>query len=270
MIVNTHMYHSMQIHDVGDDEFLRRFGFSRCKPYTVARWMQTDSEQAWRDNQSNPATRERLKASGWTENSIEYSYNNHGFRSYDDYHPRDAKNAKAGPMFLGCSTCEGIGLRLEDTWAHRLWTSMGGVFYNMGQGGTGIETQYRLMRAWVPFIRPTAIFTLGAIVPRREVLNDYGIPYHIIGPWTDYASGSSAERLLGQAETDISTQRTFDAMRYVATTTGTPLYTISLDAMHRATQRHEKERALARDAIHYSKPWHEELSRGMDDWLRVA
>lgn len=261
------MYHSMQIYDIGDDEFFKRFGFARCKPHTVARWMQTDDERQWRDSQANPETREKLRTSGWTDHSIEYRYNNYGFRSYDDYHLDDPK---AGPMFLGCSITEGIGLRLEDTWAHRLWTYMGGIFYNMGQGGTGLETQYRLMRAWAPRIRPVAIYSIGAIVPRREILNDYGTPYHIIGPWSDYASGSSAERLLGQAETDISTQRTFDAMRYAATTMGIPLYMISIDAMYRAERRHKEEGMVARDNIHYSKPWHEELSRGLHDWYRVA
>jgi hypothetical protein len=262
------VFHSMQIHDISNDEFLRRFGFARCQPHTIARWMQSDSEQQWHVNQANRKIREKLKSCGWTDDNVQYRYNNYGFRSDDDFHPF---NPKPGCMFLGCSLTEGIGLNIEQTWAHRLWRNeLGGVFYNLGQGGTGIETQYRLMRAWAPYIKPIAIYTLGAIVPRREILNDYGIPYHIVGPWSDYAEGSSAERLLGQAETDISTQRTFDSMRYVATNLGIPLYTVSLEARYRAIHRHETEGLLARDAIHYTVPWHEELSRGLHDWERIA
>lgn len=262
-----HKLHSMLVSDMGDQEFLDRFGFARCKPYTVARWMQNDDEHLWRRNQADRAIRDKLRFSGWSDTNVEYRYNNHGFRSMHDF---DLGSPAPGYMFLGCSMTEGIGLNVEDTWAYRLWENMGGIYYNLGQGGTGIETQYRLLRAWAPRIRPVAIYSIGAIVPRREILNDYGTPSHIVGPWSEYDQGRSSEALLSVAETDVSTQRTFDAMRFVARELGIPLYFITKDAMWRASYICDMSGHTARDALHRSKFWHDELGRTTDNFDRVA
>lgn len=271
------MYHSMQIYDIDDDEFFRRFGFARCKPHTVARWMQTDDERQWRDSQANPETREKLRVSGWTDHSIEYRYNNYGFRSYDDYH---LINPKAGPMFLGCSITEGIGLNIEQTWAHRMSRIIGGRFYNLGQAAAGIEAQYRLLRAWAPALRPTAIFTLGAIGPRREILSDDG-SHMVVGPWRTArhepwlnADPDEFERtevaLMSRMDQDVSTERALDAIKHVTIRLGIPLYMPLARTAERAKQHGFPTEQFARDGMHHGVGYHEVLSRGLDDWQRVA
>lgn len=256
-----------QFEKIDDGDFLRRYGFARSKPHTRSRWMASDTEEAWLANQRDRSMRERLSSCGWTADSVEYRYNNHGFRSDDDW---DTSNAGGGAMFLGCSVTEGIGLNIEQVWSHRMSKILGGTFYNLGQAGTGIETQYRLMRAWAPVLRPMAILTLGAIGPRREILHD-DLPPTLVGPWTINDDMGMAEHgLVSEADHLISTQRTLDAMRHTASRLGIPLYVPSMEAGVRARKRGLDSRELARDGMHHGVGYHEELSRGMDGWERVA
>lgn len=256
-----------QFEQIDDEDFLRRYGFARSKPRTRSRWMASDTEEAWLANQRDKGMRERLSSCGWMVDSVEYRYNNHGFRSDDDW---DIDQPAEGSMFLGCSITEGIGLNIEQVWSHRMSRLLGGAFYNLGQAGTGIETQYRLMRSWVPFLRPKAILTLGAIGPRREILQD-GNPPLLIGAWTpEERMGITEMGLVSEADHWLSTQRTLDAMKQVATRFGIPLYVPSLATGDRARQRGIGSRELARDGQHHGVGYHKELSRGLHDWERIA
>lgn len=257
-----------QFEKTSDEDFHRLYGFAKDKPHSRSRWAAGDTEDTWTANQRDGAMRRLLDAAGWRIDSVEYRYNNHGFRSDDDW---DVSDRGAGAMFLGCSITEGIGLNIEQTWGYRMSRHLGGRFYNMGQSGTGIETQYRLMRAWAPVLMPTAILTLGAIGPRREVLRDNGTNPLLIGAWTPYDEmGNTDFGLLSEADHRLSTERTLDAMRYTATRLGIPLYVPSIEAGDRARQRYLDTKELARDGMHHGPGYHEELSRGLHDWERVA
>lgn len=252
------------LEDMDDLEFNRRFGFSRLAPHTRATWMPSDKESTWMDNQDDPITRERLARCGWTADNIQYRYNNYGFRSDDDFEV----GSSGGVIYLGCSLTEGIGLNVEDTWAYRMHANLGGRFYNLGQSATGIETQYRLMRAWVPMLRPSAVLTLGAIGPRRELLGDTGTL--VIGPWMDaYDVGHTEHALMGELEHAISTQRTLDAMRHVAMRFGVPLYMPSRETAGRAFAARSPD-DCARDGIHWGRGWHAEMGRDLRGWERIS
>lgn len=255
------------LHDMDDHTFMTRFGSSRMASGARHAWMPSDTAAAWDANQSDRAARTRIVASGWTRDSITYRYNNHGFRSDDDYHPGASHT---GNIFLGCSITEGIGLNIEDTWAYRLCRLLGGEFYNLAQAATGIETQYRMLKAWAPALRPRAVFTLGAIGPRREILRT-GEPPLNIGPWLPTSETGDTERaLLSEDDHAVSTQRTLDAMRYVAIGLGIPLYMPRQVAIDRALRRMIDEESYARDAVHPGRAYHEELARSMEDWRRIA
>jgi hypothetical protein len=88
-----------------------------------------DTKKLWRDNSRKYPNDKTTQY--YTENPIEYKFNNYGFRTPDDF------NDDEGNIFLGCSHTIGIGHHLENTWSYKLNQSLGGKFWNLSQGGNG-------------------------------------------------------------------------------------------------------------------------------------
>ena len=80
----------------------------------------------------------------YKNNPIEYKFNNCGFRTPDDFNTIDEGN-----IFLGCSHTFGIGHHLENTWSYKLNQIIGGKFWNLSIGGTGVMTAYRLLKGYI-------------------------------------------------------------------------------------------------------------------------
>ena len=101
-------------------------------PNSVDIWNGSDSK----DNFLNNANEDKMAY--WKDKSIEYKFNNLGFRSDVDFHPKDH-----GAVFLGCSFTEGVGLPLEYTWGYHMSKYLDEPFFNLGIGGKGIHAAYR-------------------------------------------------------------------------------------------------------------------------------
>lgn len=76
----------------------------------------------------------------WVDKEIEYRFNNYGFRTDDDF-----EKDEEGIVCLGCSFTQGIGLPIEYTWGYKLAKHLNTRFYNLGQGGKGLTTAFRLL-----------------------------------------------------------------------------------------------------------------------------
>ena len=94
----------------------------------------------------------------YQENPIEYSFNNYGFRTPDNFNHDDDGN-----IFLGCSHTIGIGHHLENTWSYKLNKFMGGKFWNLSQGGTGVDTAFRLLYGFKDYLNGKNIFHYAPI-----------------------------------------------------------------------------------------------------------
>lgn len=106
----------------------------------------------------------------YKENPIEYKFNNYGFRTPDDFNDTDEGN-----IFLGCSHTFGTGHHLENTWAYKVNKEVGGKFWNLSQGGTGIQTDYRLLLGWKDDLKIKNIFHFTKPHPRFEFFYDNSI-----------------------------------------------------------------------------------------------
>ena len=73
-------------------------GYSRysalSRPSKPTNWLTDDTEALFDKHQSNKATKLQLKKLGWTKDSIQYKFNEHGFRS-------DSFSSTTGAMCLG-------------------------------------------------------------------------------------------------------------------------------------------------------------------------
>ncbi len=244
-------------------EFWRKYHFSTYPPNIKTPWCKSDTEQLFDRLQKNPVYGPMLADMGWDKNSVEYRFNNYGFRTDDDF---DINNPTPGAMFLGCSFTTGIGLNIEDTWSHKVHTIIGGTFYNLGQGGAGFETYYRLLRAWAPVLKPFAVYTLGSFEPRRELLSDKGVD------WFSVTSNEETEVFKrwfsSGAETEISRHRTFDAIRWVCKENNIPLYAPPRELYTQAI--HLAKDTAARDLKHPGAPFHTHLANHLKEWDKLV
>lgn len=99
-------------------------------------WLGTDNPKRWEETKKNFIDHPDVKY--WENNPIHYHFNNHNFRTPDDFNYDDE-----GIIFLGCSHTSGIGLHWEQVWAHHVCTHYNKKAWNMAVGGMGIHTAYR-------------------------------------------------------------------------------------------------------------------------------
>lgn len=99
----------------------------------------------------------------YKDNPIDYSHNNYGFRTPDDF------KFEKGNVFLGCSITYGIGVHIEDTWGYKLSKEVGGKFWNLGVGGTGIGTARRLLNDIEKVAKVENVFLYMAFPYRYEM-----------------------------------------------------------------------------------------------------
>ncbi len=128
-------------------------------------WVGMDKKELFEKNCKKYPNNESLKY--YKENPIKYSFNNFGFRTPDDFNDTDEGN-----IFLGCSHTMGIGHLLENTWAYKVNKEVGGKFWNLSQGGCGIQTDYRLLLGWKDTLKIKNIFHYTIPWPRYEFLNE--------------------------------------------------------------------------------------------------
>lgn len=135
-----------------------------CYPaHTVWSWCPTDTEALWHQNRLT--RKQDLRRYGWWDpQDIEYRFNSQGFRSAEF----DARTP--GIMVLGCSITLGIGTHQRDIWCERVCGAVGLPCWNLGQGGAGMDTLFRMAEHWIPRLKPRMVLMLCPSA-RLEILN---------------------------------------------------------------------------------------------------
>ena len=101
----------------------------------------------------------------WTGKDLEYRYNNYGFRSDDNFNKDDE-----GVVTLGCSFTEGIGLPIEYNWGYKVAKYLNLKHWNLGQGGMGLHTAYRLLLGASQILNFKKVFLFTPPLYRKEYI----------------------------------------------------------------------------------------------------
>jgi hypothetical protein len=142
--------------------------YSNHTPSTANSWFGMDSEELYLSNRQHRS--DLLRQHGWWDyEHMDYRFNSHGFRSVEFTN-------NPGTLFLGCSFTLGVGVAVEDTWAHRVSRALGTACWNLGQGGGSMDTCFRLAEHWVPRLRPVRVVLLAPPVDRWELIDSDGLP----------------------------------------------------------------------------------------------
>jgi hypothetical protein len=121
----------------------------------TAFWSSSDSEEKFKKN----------PVAGYTETSIVYKYNSHGYRTKEfDFNLTDSNI-----LCFGCSHTEGIGVREEDTWPSKLQDKFPNhTVYNLGDAGASGDTVTRILLNSCSIFKPSKVFILWPEIARFE------------------------------------------------------------------------------------------------------
>lgn len=125
----------------------------------------SDSNELFFENLKN--RKQELIENGWLPfKNIKYTFNSLGFRC-DEF-----DSISQSILFLGCSYTVGVGLNLEDTFSYITSKNLNLNLINLGIGGTGADTAFRLGSYWIPKIKPKIVIHLQLNAERIELISD--------------------------------------------------------------------------------------------------
>lgn len=125
------------------------------------KWLGTDNPTNWEKNKQNHQGSSDFVY--WENNPITYEFNNHQFRTPDDFNTEDE-----GIIFLGCSHTSGIGLHWNQTWVHHICKRYKRKAWNLAIGGMGIQTCYRNLVIWTQKERRLKAKKVLLLIPHFE------------------------------------------------------------------------------------------------------
>jgi hypothetical protein len=127
-------------------------------------WCGSDNLSNYKQNIQKAETRKYLNEQGWLhdQTAISYSYNQQGFRS-------DNFDLSPSYIALGCSFTEGVGLPIEQTWPFLLSKKLSKNIWNLGVGGTGLDTCFRLLDYYINELNILGVFLLTPDTSRFEI-----------------------------------------------------------------------------------------------------
>jgi hypothetical protein len=198
-----------------------------------------DSKERFGDNLKNDPTNKILNY--YLENPIEYSFNNKGFRTPDDFNLFDE-----GDVFLGCSFTMGIGLHIKDIWSYKLNQTLGGKFWNLSLGGSSIMTQFRLFYGFHDELKIRNVFHFAPILPRYEFFID-GKPT-VISTHDEKHGNFFKNYLIDNEQLYLSYVAHTNAIKNLTNKIGGNYYHLGY-----FPDKYEKQ---ARDLAHPSEPFH--------------
>jgi hypothetical protein len=225
--------------------YKHRCSWEKYKPNTTYDWITESEEKNFISNLKRFPNNPSLKY--YLENQIKYTLNNEGFRTPDDFNSDDEGN-----VFLGCSYTFGVGLHLNDVWSYKLNQKIGGKFWNLSMGGTGIMTHFRLLLGYYKELKIKNIFHYLPNYFRYEFIingeptickvSEYDIE------WESKYGNLIHDSLVNEDQREIINVAYINAIKNIASEIGCKYYLIRNDDINWS-----KDGSLqARDLDHYT------------------
>ena len=227
---------------------------------TIYNFIPTDSERLWKINLKE--NKNNYSIQFYSQNPIEYKLNNEGFRTPDDFNLEDAGN-----IFLGCSHTFGIGHDLKNLWSYKLNNIIGGKFWNLAIGGTGVSTHFRLLLAYYKKLKIKNIFHFAPMYPRYEFIENCRPQHYIVADynqnWWSKFGNLMEESLLTKEQCEMNWLSYTYAIKGLADEIGCNYYLIEGDTDGHGTDDNSLQ---ARDLLHHTTQVQHEIYK---DFLKL-
>jgi len=126
-------------------------------------WSGCDRKELWESNMKDSSNYDYFVSRGWdNEYAIEYKFNSHGFRT-------DEFDERIGYLALGCSFTEGVGLPSDSVWPTLLADKLKTHIWNLGVGGSSLDTCFRLLDYYISKMSVKGVFLLQPPDDRFEI-----------------------------------------------------------------------------------------------------
>jgi len=215
-------------------------------------WITSDDYKLFKSNLRKYP--ESIHLEEYIRNPIRYEFNNHGFRTSDDFNLQDEGN-----IFLGCSHTFGIGHHLENTWGYKLSQKIGSKFYNISEPGSGIYTQYRYLMYLKDKLNFKNVFHFlpSECWNRYEFIGSDGKHHGL-----DYENLSKdmLDILFVDEQIHFFNYVFIDAIRFMLNEMGVNYYLVTKSWMKHEIDPYHTTLTPARDLIHYYVEEHTELA----------
>ena len=194
-------------------------------------WWYSDNKQKWIKNLKY--RKKDLKNNNWIEEKenplqLKYFMNKYGLRhdgSFERYN-----DVQGGVIWLGDSTVFGTGLNIEDSYtyiAHHSYDKFKDLPYiNMGFPGSGIQTQYRILKVHIESLRPKYVIHQ---FPWAFTRAEHYVPF-----WDTFNNTSSSKELQYIIEEEHEKTKVYKAdkmLQLLSTPSGILRYNVNLDAL---------------------------------------
>lgn len=212
---------------------------------TTIKWLGPDSEDAYNRHLSETNSRKLLETFGWIDVEITYSFNSHGYRT-NEFDNRPSW------MAVGCSFTQGTGVNQDERWTDVVADWIGLHCWNLGVAGSSGDTAYRIVKHYVPLLRPRFLVFLQPRYNRQELVVAQQ-QYPLIINWAyDHKNWDSSyvkQLLLHSENLETAAEKNREAIRSVCLQHHIPLLVYQPDA-YLSLVKDLKNRDLGRDLLH--------------------
>lgn len=163
-----------------DSCYIKNFNNAGSLANRTVKWLPQDTEDRYLENLK--LRRPEMELNGWINQEITYKFNSFAFRCEEFTNDPSI-------LFLGCSHTVGVGLPIEHTWPTIVADHLNLKCYNLGQGGGGTDTAYRLGSYWIPKILPKIVVLLLPDMHRVELVGEQYVEFLTPASPPDYYSG---------------------------------------------------------------------------------
>jgi hypothetical protein len=184
----------------------------------TVKFLPSDTEE--RFNECKEKDLSRLKAFGWLDTEITYSFNSYGFRA-DEFEDASVSSI----LFLGCSYTLGTGIRIEDSFTTIVAKELGLKNYNLGVGGGGVDSSFRIGHHWIPKLKPTAVVFTDIFKRRKEEIEKENVCKRTV--FRENLSPHKQRDNLSSKHWQINSLKGLYALKHVCHECNTKLYHIT-------------------------------------------
>jgi hypothetical protein len=216
---------------------------------TVVNWNGTDTQKLFEKNCADVHARTTLQRLGWLDpNCITYKFNSFGFRD-------EEFDSRVCGLALGCSHTQGVGLPESSTWPRLLSQLTDVHVWNLGVGGSSIDTAFRLLDRWIEILNPKFVVCCLPDENRVEIF-DHTNPVSIIPANTPFQLLPFYKVWVTQKANSVLLKRkNLLAMQQLCDRARIPLRYLDYQELNTVDSSHDGVDS-ARDLLHFGRGQH--------------